>query len=84
MQLTVSDKKCFSHKCRGDTQPSCRCLGARLGFGAVKMSSLELYSKVRLDFRAVLEEVMDPLTSPLMSYLKNADFNMKLITPLNW
>lgn len=44
------------------------------------MASLELYSKVRLDFRAVLE-VMDPLTSLLMSYLKNYDFNMKLITP---
>lgn len=49
MQLTVTQTKSASHTgVGGYTQPSCRCPGARLGFDAVKMASLELYSKVRL------------------------------------
>lgn len=46
-----------------------------VGFDAVKMASLELYSKVRLTSDLCLRREWIDSLPLLLSYLKNADFN---------
>lgn len=50
-----------------------------VSFGAVKMASLELYSKVRLTSDLYLSREWIPYFPLLLSNLKNTDFNTLML-----